>query len=232
MAELRPVSHPESEPTMMDDNLLYNPEQRIPCVILADVSGSMRGQRINQLNAGLDALHRDLSSDLIALKRVELALITFGSSVTVKQDFATADQITSLSGLGASGGTPMGEAITKGLELVEQRKAAYRSHGIPHLRAWYWIVSDGGANNDITSQAQALYAADQNKKAVVFTLGVEGADFAMLKTLSPRPPLKLDGLNFPDIFLWLSKSLRAGSRSQPGAVTALTNPTGASFLEV
>ena len=100
---------------MMDDNLLYNPEQRTPCVILADVSGSMRGQRIDQLNAGLDALHRDLSSDLIALKLVELAVVTFGSTITVKQDIATADQITSLSGLGASGSTPMGAAITKAL---------------------------------------------------------------------------------------------------------------------
>ena len=119
---------------MMDDNLLYNPEQRTPCVILADVSGSMRGQRIDQLNAGLDALHRDLSSDLIALKRVELAVVTFGSSVTVKQDFATADQISSLSGLGANGSTPKGAAITKGLELA-------RKYGdsipIPAPLAWH-----------------------------------------------------------------------------------------------
>ena len=32
-----------------------NPEPRVPCVLILDVSGSMQGERIRQLNAGLAA---------------------------------------------------------------------------------------------------------------------------------------------------------------------------------
>ncbi|HEY3375892.1 MAG TPA: hypothetical protein VGL77_00225, partial [Armatimonadota bacterium] len=36
-----------------DDDLAANPEPRCPCVLLLDVSGSMRGNPIQELNQGL-----------------------------------------------------------------------------------------------------------------------------------------------------------------------------------
>ena len=111
-----------------------NPEPRVPCVLLLDMSGSMdtvvanagqdTGQtvqrdggtyrivtggttRIDLLNEGLVALKETLAADSLASKRAEIAIVTFGGIVTVVQDFVTAENFQPPH-LNASGGTPMG----------------------------------------------------------------------------------------------------------------------------
>ena len=41
-------------------DLIDNPEQRCPCLLLLDTSGSMAGQPIEALNAGLVTLETEL----------------------------------------------------------------------------------------------------------------------------------------------------------------------------
>src|SRR5580658_8076240 len=67
-----------------------NPEPRVPCVLLLDVSGSMSGQPIAELNEGLVTLKDTLSADSLASKRAEIAIVTFGGTVNVIQNFVTA----------------------------------------------------------------------------------------------------------------------------------------------
>jgi hypothetical protein len=43
-----------------------NPEPRCPCLLLLDASTSMAGQRIDELNAGLDTFASQLTSDGLA----------------------------------------------------------------------------------------------------------------------------------------------------------------------
>lgn len=69
-----------------------NAEPRCPCVLLLDVSGSMQGQAISQLNAGLQLYKDELASDSLAAKRVEVAIISFGGQVQTVCDFVTAEQ--------------------------------------------------------------------------------------------------------------------------------------------
>src|SRR4051794_4816078 len=68
-----------------------NPEPRCPCVLLLDTSKSMSGQRIDALNQGLVAFRDELLKDSLARQRVEIAIVTFGGSVRVIQNFVTVD---------------------------------------------------------------------------------------------------------------------------------------------
>src|SRR5262245_34994624 len=96
MAEL-PDQIPFPDPEFVD-----NPDPRCPCVLLLDTSGSMSEARmvsqalspvqkllqelpgprslhpIDELNDGLVVFKRGLMSDELAVKRVELAIVTFG----------------------------------------------------------------------------------------------------------------------------------------------------------
>ena len=105
-----------------------NPEPRCPCLLLLDTSVSMQGRPISELNAGLIAFKDELMADPLAAKRVEVGIVTFGP-VNIATDFITADYFIPPT-LVPTADTPMGAAITQGIELVRQRKETYRSNGV------------------------------------------------------------------------------------------------------
>lgn len=205
------------------EDLFLNPEQRCPCVLLLDRSYSMQGAKIDELNRGLQTFHRDLSSDPVAMKRVEVSIITFGP-VQVVQPFATIDRC-SFPTLTADESTPMGAAITEGLRMVEERKQVYRSSGISYYRPWVFLITDGEPTDQWQAAAQQLKDAEAKKKLAFFSVGVDGADLATLGQMSTRQPLKLKGVAFPQLFQWLSGSLSAVSRSRSGDNVKLDPPT-------
>ena len=83
-----------------------NPEPRCPCLLLLDNSGSMQGGPIRELNSGLVTFKDELMADSMALKRVEVGIITFGP-VKIETEFQTADLFQPPT-LTAKADTPMG----------------------------------------------------------------------------------------------------------------------------
>ena len=190
-----------------------NPENRCPCVLLLDTSGSMQGQPIEELNEGLAQFKRELLTDEMAAKRVEVAVIGFGP-VQVLASFSTPDAFTPPK-LAANGDTPMGAAIQQAISLVEQRKQEYRQYGIAYYRPWIFLITDGEPTDEYAGAIQALQDGQRRKSFEFFAVGVKGANMTVLKQMSgERTPLTLKGLQFREMFRWLSNSLSAKSRSQ------------------
>lgn len=208
--------------------LATNPEPRCASLLILDISGSMSGQPINQLQEGLTTYRDELAADSLASKRVEVAVITFGGAVEVVQSFTTAGTFAPPA-LAATGDTPMGEAIVTSLKLLEDRKAEYRQNGIQFYRPWVFLITDGGptdVNTHFWTEAKdKVRQGEEQKKFSFFAVGVEGADMDRLADLSPhRTPVKLQGLRFRDLFKWLSNSQQQVSRSKPGDTVPLSNP--------
>lgn len=207
-----------------ENTFFDNPEPRVPCILLLDVSGSMSGNPINELNEGITLFKDELMADSLSVKRVEPAIITFGNSVDMVHDFATVESFSPPT-LSASGTTPMGEAVNLALDKLSARKEAYRQNGIAYYRPWIFLITDGGPTDSWQSAAKRALE-EQNKKACsLFAVGVDGANLDILKEFSTKSPLKLKGLRFRDLFKWLSSSLKSVSRSTPGEEVGLENPT-------
>ena len=203
-----------------------NPEPRCACVLLLDVSGSMSGRRIAALNEGLQAFAADLATDALASQRVEVAIVTFsGQGVTVEQDFVVASAFEPRT-LSTNGGTPMGAAIATAVDMVETRKRQYRENGIVYYRPWVFLITDGEPTDQWRDAAAKVRAAEEANGLAFFAVGVEGANVDVLSQIAVRPPLKLQGLKFVELFVWLSRSQRAVSTSKPGDQTALPTVEG------
>lgn len=230
-----------------DPEFVDNPEPRCPCVLLLDTSGSMNDEKkitsafspiqkllrdgkhsetvrpIEELNAGLRAFRNELMVDELAVKRVELSLVTFGP-VKRLTDFQTPD-VFRVPTLKAEGDTPIGQAVETAITLVQDRKALYRQNGISYYRPWIFLMSDGEPTDNWQQAAKLVHEGEESKAFAFFAVGVEGANFDVLGQISKRQPLHLSGLRFREMFVWLSSSLSAVSRSSLGDEVPLQNPT-------
>ena len=223
-----------------------NPEPRCACVLLLDTSSSMEVGRaseedlgeymgmvdglptyavkkdailavpIKELNEGIETFKDALDSDPLAALRVETAIVTFGDSVEVVQDFATVDALKTPR-LEASGETSTATAINRALDMLEQRKAMYREAGVSYYRPWVVMMTDGASTDSARQMREAserVHRAEESKQLAFFSVGVEGADMYELNRIGPRGAVPLEGLAFREFFLWLSSSMTRVSASK------------------
>ena len=201
-----------------------NPEPRCQCLLLLDTSGSMSGKPISELNDGLITLKNEIERDALAAKRIEIAIITFGP-VRQEIEFCTVDNYVPPT-LMASGDTPLGAAIEEAIMVIQQRKETCKMQGIQYYRPWLLMITDGAPTDNWTKAAELIKLGEETKSFMFFAVGVEGANFEILKRISVRDPLKLRGLEFSKLFSWLSNSLSAASHSNPGQQYLIQEPTG------
>lgn len=207
---------------LRQQELVENPTARIPICLVLDVSGSMAGASIAELQAGVDLFFKAIREDDVAQYAAEIAIVTFGGGVQKKLDFLAISR-QQVPDLYADGDTPMGEAVSMALDLLEARKTEYRNAGVDYFQPWMVVMTDGQPTDSIDLASTRIRDLVKSKKLTVFPIAIgEDADLGQLSRLSPtRPPLKLQGLNFREFFLWLSRSVSRVSQSTPGESVTL-----------
>jgi uncharacterized protein YegL len=200
-------------------DLPVSPDPKCLSVLVLDVSGSMAGRPMEQLQLGLKAYIDEVSNDELARRRLEIAIVTFGTEVRVQQEFAAVDRVATPA-LVAQGATPMGQALSLAMDLLEQRRLALVSAGVPRYKPWLFLITDGAPTDEgssIWQQAVQRIQEQESREALLcFAVGVEGADMVKLgKVGMSRPPVRLAGLQFKELFRWLASSQRMVSHSAP-----------------
>lgn len=207
---------------LREEDLVNNPTPRVPVCLCLDVSGSMAGEPINELNQGVKLFYDAIIDDEVALYSAEVSVVTFGGSdASCIVDFASLELQPTPPRLSANGMTPMGEAVNLALDLLERRKDEYKNKGVDYYQPWLVIMTDGAPNGDPNKLQGAIQRTCNmvySKKLTVFPIGIgSDADMGVLAKFSPnRSPLKLQGLKFKEFFEWLSKSVSQTSQSMPG----------------
>ena len=195
------------------NDLIDNPSPRCACMVILDISGSMDGDAIRELNSGIGHFIASVQQDEVAAYSVEIAVITAGAKITEILPFTTANNIDGITEFSAYGCTPLGQATELALKRLEQRKKEYKRSGIAYYQPWLVIISDGAPTDTYSAAAQQAKALSEQRKLVVLPIGVDGADLNILGQFSSRGAKKLQGLKFNEFFEWLSASMSQVSAS-------------------
>lgn len=205
-----------------------NSDPRCPVVLVLDCSHSMTQQTVDGpplqvLNDALDTLVEELQKDPLAKRRVEISFVIYGTSVLPASQFSTVENI-ELPELEPLGQTSTGQALNEALDALKRRKETYRKNGIDFFRPWIMLLTDGESTDDVSEARKRLDEEEARKGVAFFPIGIKNANMEKLAELSPRTPLKLDGLKFNELFQWLSASQAAVSASNPGDTVPLPSP--------
>jgi uncharacterized protein YegL len=181
-----------------------NPTKRVPTTLILDCSSSMFGNSIGALNAGVLTLKEEVEKDEQACLSVDLSVISFGGTVSIRHDFSSIEHFNPQP-IQACGDTPMGQAIMMSLDNCEKRKSFYRENGIPIYRPWLFLITDGAPTDEWQTAAKRVRQGEVEKKFLFFAVGVAGANMDIFTQIAPpeRPPVLLNGLSFKEMFLWL-----------------------------
>lgn len=216
-----------------------NYQEKCLCVLVLDVSGSMRGERIKALNEGLATFFDDIRENYSLADALEIAIITFDGEVQTLVQPALVDDIV-LPTLKSRGGmTNLAGAIQSAIDLVETRKQFYRQHGVSYKRPWIIVMTDGMPSNPtalIKNITQQVHQGMTDHSFHFFAIGVK-VNKAAMRTLNrisapSVPAAQLDGIRFSEFFQWLSNSMDKVSQSREGDTIALEVPTWMSGLSV
>lgn len=189
-----------------------NYEQKCLCVLVLDTSGSMNSSgAIKELNDGLRIFKEETMNDPVTKDRLEVAIVSFNSKIEVVQEPDILPNI-QMPTLQASGQTQLVKAIEKSQEVVEKRKAYYKSQGIPYYRPWIVVMTDGDpypAGQDVDGIAATIKTDTTNKKYIFFIIGIGNeVQDSILSTLATDtfPPVRMNAVKFSEFFTWLSAS--------------------------
>jgi uncharacterized protein YegL len=209
--------------TIPDVAFSDNTNQRTPCVLVIDGSGSMDGAPIQQLNQGLITLEQQLKANSLTSLRVQLLVIRVGGYEEAEIIIDWCDAIDfSAPVISANGSTPLGRGMELAMSKIAEQKRAYDDNGISSTRPWIILISDGVPTDYGWEEVAARCRdAETRKKMVVYPIGTDSADFEALNEFSVNKSKKLNGLDFNELFVWLSRSMTTVSSSSPGQTVQL-----------
>jgi uncharacterized protein YegL len=203
-------------------NYAENTVQRQLCMLVLDASQSMGAKdtdsglpRIELLNRGIKTLNDELRNDEKALVRVQIAAVVVGGvkdNARVIMDWTDGVDFAPFT-LKAGSGTPLGTGMLLALQMIEDQKKVLKSHGITYHRPWMFGLTDGEPTDTSAiwqKACQATREAEAAKKVLIFLIGVGEFNLAKLAELSAEPPRVLKGMNFPELFKFVSSSIKAG----------------------
>jgi len=194
-------------------------ESHMALVFVLDVSHSMRGTAIKQLNEGLNRFKEEVCRDKQTKEILDVAIIEFSDEYNVVQPFVPIEFMNPVN-LEAGGSTKFTGPIREAIKMVDERSRFYRRSGSEPYKPWILLVTDGGPLDDITEVTKEVWDMQDDGKVRFIALGVGGYHSGSLKKLTDVV-FRMEGTDFTSFFDWVGKSMRSVSTTAPGEKPAL-----------
>lgn len=142
----------------------------LPVILLLDVSGSMRGEKIHNLNNAVRDMLDSFRNTENGETEIHVSIITFGVEVKLHQALASASEV-KWHDLSAGGGTPLGVALQMAKAMIEDKNVvpsrAYRPMVV--------LVSDGCPSDSWESPLRGFISDGRSSKCDRMAMAI-GAD--------------------------------------------------------
>ncbi len=208
--------------------------RRLPVYLLLDTSGSMRGERIEAVKVGLQAMLSSLRHDPHSLEVVHLSIITFDRDVKVLMPLTSIEELV-LPELETpdSGPTHMGEALEVLCQQVDREVIKSTPDQKGDWKPLLFLMTDGSPsdkqrfNNVIpvlkSKDFATIVALAAGDRAKTDSLTLIANHVVSLETV--------DSATFSGFFKWVSASVSSGNMSM-GVTSELQLPPPPDELQI
>ena len=159
----------------------------LPICLLLDVSGSMSGEKIDNLNYAVSEMLRTFAEEEKMETEILVSVITFGNEVKLHMP-PTKASLVEWKKITADGNTPMGTAFKMAKALIEDKE-------MTPSRAWrptIVLVSDGGPTDSWQSPLEDFINNGRSAKCDRMAMAIgSGADEKMLQRFIAGTPNQL-----------------------------------------
>lgn len=164
-----------------------SPRRPLPVIVLADVSGSMEGEKIAALNESMRQLAESLHDLDDSRSEPWVGVVTFASEATLVLPPVPVSRA-SLSPMGAEGATEMGQAFRIVREVLEDRARLPGNAYTPTLV----LLSDGRPEETAAGswrrELDQLLASDRAKRGLRLAMAIGAdADLEVLRAFVGNP---------------------------------------------
>lgn len=196
-------------------------ESHMPVLIAGDISGSMAGLPIQNVNKSINRFANDVCKDPKAAGRVDVAVIGFNDAPHIEQNWRPITEMNQVNFV-AGGGTNISAALEKGVEMLRERGHLYEDVGI-EVKMPYLILITDGYGGDVTEIAKVIKQRTADRKMKLWVLVVKGYDKESVAQLTDGKRVfelvNEDGYDFSEFFDFMAVSVKAVSTSAPGQDT-------------